>query len=175
MTAVLVSMGQAVSIDSPELDAFKQAGFDVRFGKSSPTTPVGDVSSSSRAARPSSAAASRTPRRSSPPARPAAGGPIRRRVRRGRRRGGHPPRRRDRHHARHERLGRRRPRDGPDHRPGPPDLAARSADPIRRLGRHRGVDVWQKTIGIVELGGSARASAASARLRHARPGVRAVP
>jgi phosphoglycerate dehydrogenase-like enzyme len=43
MTAVLVAMGRAVSMDSPELDAFKQAGFDIKFGKSAPTTPVGDV------------------------------------------------------------------------------------------------------------------------------------
>ena len=67
MTAVLVSMGQAVSIDSPELDAFKQA-FDVRFGKARRPPRSATSSSSSRAARPSSPAASRTPRRSSPPA-----------------------------------------------------------------------------------------------------------
>src|SRR5687767_13946425 len=43
MTAVLVAMGQAVTPDSPELNAFKKAGFDIKFGKSAPTTPVGDV------------------------------------------------------------------------------------------------------------------------------------
>ena len=43
MTAVLVAMGQAVTIDAPELDGFKKAGFDIKFGKSAPTTPVGDV------------------------------------------------------------------------------------------------------------------------------------
>jgi D-3-phosphoglycerate dehydrogenase len=43
MTAVLVAMGQAVTIDSPELDGFKQAGLDIKFGRSAPTTPVGDV------------------------------------------------------------------------------------------------------------------------------------
>jgi D-3-phosphoglycerate dehydrogenase len=43
MTAVLVAMGQAVTPDSPELNAFKQAGYDIRLGKSAPTTPVGDV------------------------------------------------------------------------------------------------------------------------------------
>lgn len=43
MTAVLVSMGQAVTPDSPELHAFKQAGYEIMFGKSAPTTPVGDV------------------------------------------------------------------------------------------------------------------------------------
>jgi len=36
-------MGQAVTPDSPELAAFKQAGYDIKFGKSAPTTPVGDV------------------------------------------------------------------------------------------------------------------------------------
>jgi len=43
MTAVLVAMGQAVTIDAPELDAFKRAGLEIKFGKSAPTTPVGDV------------------------------------------------------------------------------------------------------------------------------------
>src|SRR4051794_6035894 len=43
MTAVLVAMGQAVTIDAPELEAFKRAGLEIKFGKSSPTTPVGDV------------------------------------------------------------------------------------------------------------------------------------
>ena len=43
MTAVLVAMGQSVSMDSLELDAFRQAGFDIKFGKSAPSTPVGDV------------------------------------------------------------------------------------------------------------------------------------
>src|SRR5262249_59955391 len=41
--AVLVAMGQAVTIDAPELEAFKQAGLEIKFGKSAPTTPVGDV------------------------------------------------------------------------------------------------------------------------------------
>jgi phosphoglycerate dehydrogenase-like enzyme len=43
MTAVLVAMGQAVTPDAPELAAFKQAGYEIKFGKSAPTTPVGDV------------------------------------------------------------------------------------------------------------------------------------
>ncbi|MGE3909616.1 MAG: phosphoglycerate dehydrogenase [Chloroflexota bacterium] len=43
MTAILVSMGQAVTADSPELAPFKQAGYEIKFGKSAPTTPVGDV------------------------------------------------------------------------------------------------------------------------------------
>lgn len=43
MTAVLVAMGQAVKDDSPELAAFKQAGLEIKFGRSAPTTPVGDV------------------------------------------------------------------------------------------------------------------------------------
>src|SRR3954462_4817160 len=43
MTAVLVAMGQAVTPDSPELEAFKKAGYEIKFGKSAPTTPVGDV------------------------------------------------------------------------------------------------------------------------------------
>jgi len=36
-------MGQAVNNDSPELQAFKRAGLEIKFGKSAPTTPVGDV------------------------------------------------------------------------------------------------------------------------------------
>jgi phosphoglycerate dehydrogenase-like enzyme len=36
-------MGQAVNPDSPELEPFKKAGFEIKFGKSAPTTPVGDV------------------------------------------------------------------------------------------------------------------------------------
>src|SRR6476469_4468242 len=43
MTAVLVAMGQAVTVDAPELAAFKKAGLEIKFGKSAPTTPVGDV------------------------------------------------------------------------------------------------------------------------------------
>ncbi len=43
MTAVLVAMGQAVKDDSPERQAFKQAGLEIKFGRSAPTTPVGDV------------------------------------------------------------------------------------------------------------------------------------
>jgi D-3-phosphoglycerate dehydrogenase len=43
MTAILVAMGQAVNTDSPELAPFKRAGLEIKFGKSAPTTPVGDV------------------------------------------------------------------------------------------------------------------------------------
>jgi D-3-phosphoglycerate dehydrogenase len=43
MTRILIAMGQAVTLDSPELAGFKDAGLDIRLGRSSPTLPVGDV------------------------------------------------------------------------------------------------------------------------------------
>jgi D-3-phosphoglycerate dehydrogenase len=43
MTRILIAMGQAVTPDSPELAGFKDAGLEIRLGRSSPTLPVGDV------------------------------------------------------------------------------------------------------------------------------------
>lgn len=43
MTKILVALGSAVTPDSPELDGLKAAGFEIKLGKSSPTLPVGDV------------------------------------------------------------------------------------------------------------------------------------
>lgn len=43
MTRILIAMGQAVTLDSPELSGFKDAGLEIRLGRSSPTLPVGDV------------------------------------------------------------------------------------------------------------------------------------
>ena len=43
MTKILVALGSAVTPDSAELDGLKAAGFELGLGKSAPTTPVGDV------------------------------------------------------------------------------------------------------------------------------------
>jgi len=43
MTKILVALGSSVTPDSPELDALKAAGYEIQLGKSSPTLPVGDV------------------------------------------------------------------------------------------------------------------------------------
>ena len=43
MTKILVALGSSVTPDSPELDGLKAAGYEIQLGKSSPTLPVGDV------------------------------------------------------------------------------------------------------------------------------------